>query len=112
MKVFGNLMNRLAESSKQPEPEVGMGATILMFSDRHPATIVKVLTPRKILVQEDNAKRTDKNGMSESQDYTYTPNPKAPVRTFTRRKDGGWQESKSSPTLLIGTRDKYHDFSY
>ena len=42
MRVFGNLMNRIAESCKQAVPEVGMGATITMHSDRHAATIIGV----------------------------------------------------------------------
>ena len=94
------------------KPEVGMGATITMFSDRLPATIVKVCTDRKIQVQEDNAKRTDKNGESENQEYEYTPNTKSVIRTFTLRKNGSWVESGSSSGLLIGKRDKYHDYSF
>jgi hypothetical protein len=59
MRVFGNLMNRIAETAKPPVPEVGMGATILMYSDRHAATVIEILDvrmiskqPTKIVVQE------------------------------------------------------------
>mgnify|MGYP001576962564 CR=1 FL=1 len=34
----GSLINHLMSGSKGAEPEVGMGATILGWSDRHPAT--------------------------------------------------------------------------
>lgn len=50
----------------QPEPTVGMGATLLGWTDRHACTIVEVSMERDrivVTVQEDNAKRTDSNGM-------------------------------------------------
>jgi hypothetical protein len=42
---YGSIDNRIAESAKQPEitaASVGMGATLMMWSDRHPATVVEV----------------------------------------------------------------------
>lgn len=36
----GSLINHLLSHSKEPAPAVGMGATILGWSDRHPATVV------------------------------------------------------------------------
>jgi hypothetical protein len=120
MRVYGNIMNRIAESCKQTTPEVGMGATITMHSDRHAATIVAIEVfksgPKKgsiskIQVQQDKATRTDKNGMSESQDYAYTPNPDAAIQTFSQRKDGSWRDSGGSG-LVIGDRDEYYDFSF
>ena len=121
MRVYGNIMNRIAESCKQTTPEVGMGATITMHSDRHAATIVAIEVfksgPKKgsiskIQVQQDKATRTDKNGMSECQEYTYTPNPKAQVQEFTLRKSGSWQEVGGTSGLIIGERDEYYDFSF
>lgn len=125
MRVFGNLMSRIAESCKQATPEVGMGATITGYTDRHAATIVAIGVfksgpnkgkPSKVVVQQDNAKRADKNGMSESQEYTYTPNPKAQKQTFTVRRDGSWREAGSVGNdgygLIIGDRDEYYDYSF
>lgn len=112
MRVFGNLMNRIAESSAQVAPVVGMGATITMFSDRHPATIVEVRTARMIIIQEDSAERIDSNGMSESQEYKFTPDAKAPLCIYTQRKDGSWKERGGSNGLIIGHRGKYHDFGF
>lgn len=34
-KFYGSLNNRLMEEVKNPEPEVGMGVTESMYSDRH-----------------------------------------------------------------------------
>src|SRR5688572_24121166 len=81
----------------QPKPVVGMGATVLCWTDRHAATITKVETrPGKlggvfITVQRDRAKRTDKNGFSESQQYEYAPDPNVPTLTYRRLASGQWQ---------------------
>ena len=106
----------------QPEPTVGMGATILCWTDRHPATIVAIVDGI-LTVQEDNHKRIDSNGMSESQDYEYTRNPTGATYYFRAGKDGKWQEvvknentgrwnRSASAGLRIGEREKYHDFSF
>jgi hypothetical protein len=115
MRVFGNIYSRMSESVNKV-PEVGMGATINMYTDRHAATIVEVKSPTKIVIQQDSAERTDSNGMSESQDYAFTPNPKAAKEVYTKRKNGLWiktGESKGNGTSLhIGQRNEYHDYSF
>ena len=60
----------LSTTKGAPEPVVGMGATILMWTDRHAATIVKV-TPCTIHVKRDKAIRVDGGGMTEMQKYRY-----------------------------------------
>lgn len=112
MRVFGNLNNRLMENIAPAVPEVGMGATILSFSDRHAATVVEILTPKKVVIQRDNAKRTDSNGMSESQDYEFTPDPNGAKIIITLRKNGRWLEQKGSTVVNLGRRSAYHDFSF
>lgn len=111
-RLYGSLNNRLMENIKPPVPVAGMGGTILMYSDRHAVTVKEILTPKKITVTQDEAKRTDKNGMSESQDYAYTTLPNATPRVFTLRKDGRWKEQKGQTVLMLGERDEYHDFSF
>lgn len=110
----------------QPAVTVGMGATILCWTDRHAATVIEVgaTAGRTLLtVQEDIAARADKNGLSESQDYIYTPNPQGRRYTFRQAKNGSWEEvhlnrdtkryaKTEGPGLLIGRRDHYHDFSF
>lgn len=111
----------------QPEPTVGMGATILLYSDRHAGTIIKVETWRKgvlLHVQRDTAKRIDKNGPSDDQDYEYTPNPNGPVDLFWFGGDSKvWREvyvengkrrlspKGSGSGLHIGHRDEHYDFT-
>lgn len=120
MRLHGSLQNRLWESAKQPTPEVGMAATVLSYTDRHPATVIAV--GKVVTVQEDKAKRTDANGMSECQSYDYARNPEGRVWHFRRLKDG-WREVYQRPEtgrwckadgagLGLGYREKYHDFSF
>ena len=105
----GSLVNHIYAGIENPEPAVGMGATILMWTDRRAATIVKV-TPCQVHIQEDKATRADSNGMSESQNYDYTPDPQAPV-VILRKVKGGWRE-KGGSRLSIGHRRAYHDYSF
>ena len=110
----------------QPEPVVGMGATILLWTDRHAATITEVFVLGKytyVKVRQDTSKRIDKNGMSEDQDYEFTPNPNGSESCFRREDDGAWAEVRYNADtkrynksrghgLRIGARDEYHDFSF
>lgn len=120
----GSLTNHLRSRmvNGQPEPVVGMGATLLHWTDRTACTVVgwdgKILT-----VQGDNAKRVDSNGMSECQDYEYTPNPNGGLSYFKKTKSGFWVGVRKNPEtgrwvqsrgagLTLGVRMQYHDFSF
>ena len=112
----------------EPEPFVGMGATVLHWTDRSACTIVKIEVIRKvtyITTQDDDAKRKDTNGMSESQDYEYTPDPMGRLRVFKKHpKSGFWKFCVLNPDtgryvqqthgsgLKIGVRDEYYDYSF
>jgi hypothetical protein len=121
-RMEGGLFNRLMETSKQPHPEVGMGATIIMYTDRRAATVAVLDLAggrgeiKSIFVREDKAIRTDGNKMSESQSYRYEPDPTAPLQQFTLRRNGCWvrkgESSKEGTTLMLGNRDAYHDYSF
>ena len=111
-QVYGSIHNRMMENVKSPVPIVGMGVTILMYSDRHAATIVEICSPSTIIVQRDIATRIDKNGMSENQEYNYTPDTNAPKEVVTLRKDGRWKLTKEKTVVRLGERDAYYDFSF
>ena len=102
-------------NQEELQPEIGMGATIVMWSDRAPATVVEV-NGNKILVQHDNWERVDNNGMSDAQEYVYSPNPTAGKIEFSKRKNGKWvavgQPQKGGITLALGFRSRYYDFSF
>lgn len=94
-------------------PEVGMGATEHLWSDRHAYTIIEVSPSLKtIKLQADNSRRIDTNGMSEVQEYEFTPNPKGPTRVACLRADGRYHIGgvKGNP-VSIGYRDAYYDFT-
>jgi hypothetical protein len=119
----GSLVNHLMSGTTRPAPGVGMGATILMWTDRKAATVVAVDDGgRRVTVQEDDVRRTDTNGMSESQAYECTPNPNGRRVTFKLGKRG-WREVRFEDAtrrwrlagghgLALGVRAHYHDFSF
>lgn len=109
----GNLVSWMMAGTGQKAPEVGMGCTILMYKDRHAATVVEInKSGKRIVIQYDKATRTDKNGMSETQYYDYERDPSAAKLIFRRTKDNRWKELKGSTYLLIGERDKFYDFTF
>jgi len=104
----GSLVNHLLAQGRMA-PEIGMGATICAWSDRSPATIIKI-TKSQVHVQCDDYKRIDKNGMSEIQEYEYKTNPDNSVIVFRMTKNG--LRSKSGYYLSVGRRERYYDFSF
>lgn len=112
-----SLNNALMVASAQPKPEAGMGATIVLYTDTYAATIVDVSANlREVTIREDVATRTDKNGPSESQDYTFTRSYTAKPQVFTLRKTGRYvrqgERSNGGTHLVIGTREQYIDPSF
>lgn len=111
----GSLLNHVISGCRMAVPVIGMGATMLCWTDRHAATVTVITSPKRIGVVQDVATRTDKNGMSESQSYDYSPGTGAP-QFFTLRKNGAWvlegESMKNGQRLAIGNRDEYHDFSF
>lgn len=111
---YGNLMNQLASNSPNPVPEVGMGATALYWSDRRAGTVVAV-KGKRLVWKEDKATRTDSNGMSDCQSYSYAPDPEAQEEVFTLRKNGKWVregDSMNGTCLGLGYRRTYYDYSF
>lgn len=114
--MTGSLVNQLISSGSQPAPKVGDGATKCGYSDRSPATIIEVnATGNSVIVQMDDYKRTDSNGMSDDQEYSYTQNKDNPTAEYTKRKNGSWvaknQSMKSGQRLSIGHRERHFDFT-
>lgn len=107
--MAGSLINSIIGSGTGVDIKVGDGATILCYSDRHAATIVKV-TAKQIHVQQDKATRIDKNGLSEIQEYSYERDETASVQIFRLTKRG-WRNSNGDG-LRIGERLEYYDPSF
>ena len=122
----GSLVNHVLSCAKPQEPELGMGCTILSWSDRNPATIIDIFTKGKytyLTVQDDHAVRKDDLGMSDSQEWVISRNHRACTRTF-RRKEGesqfkGCRQNVNTKrwlncqgVLVVGRREKFYDFSF
>lgn len=111
-QTTGSLVNHLMSRSTTIVPEVGMGATLLGWTDRHAATVVRVSASKKTFwLQQDRAIRTDKNGMSECQEYTFERQPNAQARKVVMTKKG-WREAGGGYMVALGVREEYHDFSF
>lgn len=121
----GSVMNHIMTGTKQTDPEIGMGATLCSWTDRHPATVIYVDEFKSLVyVREDNYQRTDKNGWSESQEYEYTANPDGQVHAFRKNKHGRWERVRVNQKtgrfnkadcgygLVLGRREKYWDPSF
>ena len=110
-----SIINTIMHVTKSEEPQVGMGATVLAWTDRYAGTIVEVKHTqagkvKEVVVQEDKATRTDGFGMSDSQTYAYEADPQG--RLFSIYYFKGEVSKRSGYGLAVGIRRKYHDFSF
>lgn len=124
-----SLINHLQSRATigQPEPTVGMGATLLGWTDRYAGTIVEVLPNKNgsviVKVQHDNVKLVSGSAMSENQTWEYERNPQGSIECFRRGPDANgawdrvqfntetkrWNKLDSGKGLVIGRRDYYRD---
>ena len=124
----GSIVNHLHSRAVigQPEPAVGMGATMLLWSDRCACTIINVQQVRGktiVTVQTDRATVTAGSSHDGSAEYSYARNPQGSEHHFRRKNDGRWQQvvinrqtgrwgKASGRGLRIGERDEYRDPSF
>jgi hypothetical protein len=67
----GSFINMMM-SGNSSIPEVGKGATVLSWTDRHAYEVIEVSKDgRRVIVQQYIPERIDSNGMSECRDYKY-----------------------------------------
>ena len=109
----GSLQNAMYDQTRSKVPEIGMGVTEVMYSDRHPYTITAILSAKRIQVKADIATRIDKLGMSDCQTYKYEADNNAPAITLFLNKFGRWKRlgDAQGSTYLIGEREEYYDFT-
>lgn len=104
----------LQDLYKRLMPEVGMPATEILFSDRRAQTVVKVITPNRVVVHENEVICKDYY----AGDYEVLDTlSNMSEHTFTRRKSGRWVEfgqpdRRGSVYLVLGYRDHYIDPSF
>jgi hypothetical protein len=130
MKWYGSAQNRISAECEMPKPEVGMGVTELLWSDREPYEVIEVISEKKIRIRELTEERIDNNGISEHQEYRLSPNPDGEVKTLVLRNgkwrdlvkeeryigDQKWETIETrrlgSSQWLIGRAEKYRDPSF
>jgi hypothetical protein len=125
--VINNLCSRAVIG--EPRPKVGMGATMLLWTDRNAGTISKVeeVTSKRyqylIEVQEDLATVVAGSTQDGSADYEYSPRPDALPYLFAKVRDSGfWIMVRRNESgrlvkaggrgLRIGERETYRDPSF
>lgn len=109
MNLHGSFQNRLLERDVETIPEIGMGATELLYSDRYPYTIVEILAKNKIVVQEDTMEHADTTPLSNR--WTCIKNPEGLKKTLVKTKKG-WKVLHGSTYFRLGVRDPHYDYSF
>lgn len=117
----GSLVNHLYSRVAPITPEVGMGASILSWSDRQAATVVAV-DGAIFAITADTAKIVSGTTYDGSAKYEFTSNPNGHRYYFRIGKDGKPEGVTKNPTtgrwlktgnrVLLGKRDHYHDPSF
>jgi hypothetical protein len=108
----------VARMREEVKPEVGMGATEVIWTDRHASTVIFVSSNGKtVRVQQDKATRVDGRGMSDSQTYEFERDPYGRITVYTLRKNGVWKRQGSPMNerggyAYFGHRSEYYDFSF
>lgn len=104
----GSLQNKLyAESNGQYVPEVGMGATMIGWTDRVPYTITEVVSDTKIKVEADTVVA---NAWPDGNAKSITPNPHGDRHTLCLR-NGLWKDEGLN-NYAIGLRSYYYDHMF
>jgi hypothetical protein len=127
MKWYGSVQNRLAEQVEcKDEIVVGMYATEYLWSDRHAWEVIKVTNQNRITLRRLKAIRTDKNYMSDCQDYRFESNLNGEIAELKRTPKGKWNRlytytdengkerinHKEKFSVSFGEADEYYDYSF
>jgi hypothetical protein len=119
-----NMINQILSRQVigQPNPKIGMGATILMYSDRHAGTIIDIYCGKEITIQVDKATVISGSTYDGSAQYSYTKDSNGELFKFKKDKKGIWRElyvndkgnvcmtkQGEGHGLKIGVRMEYYD---
>lgn len=108
---------RFARAYVNTHPEVGMGMTYTIWTDREVYEVTRVKGTTKLWARRMRAKRVDNNGMSEAQDYVYVSDLRAPEEAFTFRKAANVWKRVGDPTKQaggngrLGYKRAFYDFT-
>lgn len=85
---------------------IGDGVTFICGSDRTVGTVIDILSPCRIVAQDDDVIQ-DGNGYAK----TITRNENNPVRTLIKGRKG-WKVLNQPQRVIVGVRDFYYDLSF
>jgi len=109
VKTSGSFVNWIMANNNS-EPIVGKGATELCWSDRHAYEVLSVSEDgMSCIIDQYDAKRIDKNGMSESQEYEYKKLHGNPIKLVWRKKMGGCWCKATKELRIIPKAEKFMD---
>lgn len=97
---------------KHIKPEVGMGVTHKIGSDAYSYTIVKVITPKKVLIARDIVIPYGPQAFTEQQENDHVKGTSG-CTVITKRKNGHWYAQGDSmvhwQAYFLGFRRTYED---
>lgn len=100
---------REKEAIKALVPRVGLPCTVYYYTDRHAATVTRIITPTKVAVQDNLVECIDYYAGT----YKILPELESGEQIFTKRSNGKWilegQHSKDGVRLLLHYQDHYID---
>lgn len=97
---------------------IGTGGYTHCWTDKYPVTLVEVLSPSRVVVQDANATIISGSAQDGSAEYKYEPNPKGSKEVYSLRigKNGlvdVWvkvgESRKGGMRLVLGQYEKYED---
>lgn len=109
-KMQGSVINRIAETAEGQIPEIGMGCTGYMWTDRIACTIIEIKAKNRIVVQRDDCKM-EPWPSGYAVDDSYTPNPEGQTYELIKTKRG-WKQVGCSTRFVLGKRSEYCDPSF
>lgn len=90
-------------------PRVGLPCTVYYYTDRHAATVTKIIGPNKIVVQDNVVECEDYYAGR----YTIHPELEPGEQVFTKRKNGKWilegHPIKGGVRLILHFQSHYID---
>lgn len=90
-RLEGSFTNYLMGNNSST-PEVGKGATLLSYTDRHPAEVLEVSADGKqCVIRGMKAKAKPNSGGMGHQDWDISPDPDSPTDTLIYR-NGAWRK--------------------
>lgn len=106
--------------------EIGMGATVHMYSDSHACTVISVSkSGKKVILQEDDAvldnfkPKVIPGGFvghvinQNEQTYIYSRNPDGREYVVRKNKKGQWKITNNpSMGINFGVRAKFYDYNF